>query len=457
MCGDLSRNWRAAWIAAALILMPSLGAVAETGVFKVLVAPGEGVPNGAFAHADGLVATLDNQPYAVRSVEPLRPGGGRTVIVLDMGSTSWRNHACLLAEAFGAMERTRESPAPVLLIGGDSRYRYRVDLGRGRTLDLYTGGDLQTLIHQCESGNNPDERHSLPGAPWSATDVDAGPSFPLKSLLHAYGKQDVPVRVFWLSESFEDLTWWTVMNCDDYGTNCIPPYPDIEGVAEANLTIFPLAFRKRERQSRTEWRRVINGADKAAHATGGFVSVVSGKPGDTLVQAMEQSRAGVMISLEGPVTADGRRPAKAQTLRIQGGASGNRVKWERRYVVNTEGSVKADPSELVPTVVPARLGLGSGCRAAEPSGGERTLSLTFPPQVVTAPSGKVDVYVYYPEEAGLARQRNTLTRVQGHAEGLCLPLMHVRDGMRFLVVVMDRETGWVGAKEGQLSASNPER
>lgn len=166
------------------------------------------------------------------------------------------------------------------------------------------------------------------------------------------------------------------------------------------------------------------------------------------------------MTLEGPITANGQHPAKARTLEIKARGSQS-FSWRRRFVVNREGSVESSPPQgaaLEPLIVPStELGLQYGCETAGSPRYGHGLALTLPPAVVAAPSGKVDVYVDFPEEAGLARQRETLTRTQGQAEGLCLPLMHARDGIKFWLVAMDRQTGWVGAKAGQLSSSNPER
>ena len=121
-------------IVAALSLTLALSSAAEpeTRTFKILVAPGEGVSSSAFSRAVDLSATLDKQPYTIRSAEPLRPGEGRTVIVLDFRATSPANHACLLAEALIAMERIHEGPPPLLLAAGDSRFLFNVDLGPSR-------------------------------------------------------------------------------------------------------------------------------------------------------------------------------------------------------------------------------------------------------------------------------------------------------------------------------------
>jgi hypothetical protein len=454
-------------IAAALILMPSLGAAAETRVFRVLVAPAEGVPGGAFSRASDLTATLDKQPYAVRSVVPLRPGEGRTVIVLNFSETSPANHACLLAEALSALERIHESPAPVLVAAGWSTFKSRVNLGPGRDVDVWTGEDLQALTSRCESGRTPDSPHSSAFVTLQHKALDiAEPILVFNHLRKSFSSADAPVRIFWLAESFYQFELWArPLGCSPNqhaGITCEgapAPFADIERVAEADLTLFPIVFgnRGRERQRTPQRSRNKQAAD-LANLTGGFMSTVSGKPGDTLLRAIERSREGTVLTLEGPVTVEGRGPAKAQTLTIQARGGDGPATWQRRFVVNREGSVKPAEYDLVPLIIASKdLGLRFGCQAPDLPAEARTMGLTLPPEVANAPPGEMDVYLDYPEESGFRGQRPTINRKQGGSGSICLPLLHARDGMRFRVMVLDRVTGWVGAESGVLSATHDGR
>lgn len=271
------------------------------------------------------------------------------------------------------------------------------------------------------------------------------------ALLNRYATRDAPVRVFWLAEKFDEFDSWGGYIYDDF-----PAFMGIEAVAEADLTFFPVVL--------GEWNKGrakdppgsrVKEAELLAGWTGGFVSTVSGKPGDTLVRAFEESRQGVVLTLEGPVTADGVHPAKAKTLKIRSSGLSPPVTWQRRFVVNQEGRVKPPPhGRLAPFVVPSRrLGLSYGCHAPDASAGERTLAVTLPPEVVAAPSGQVDVSLDYPNESGLRKQRFTLARTQGVTRSLCLTLIHFHDGMELQIVVADRSSGWVGAADGVPGAT----
>ena len=443
--------------ALSLTLASSFAAEPETRTFKVLVAPGEGVSSSAFSRVTDLAATLDKQPYTIRSAEPLRPGEGRTVIIIDFDETSPENHACLMAEALSAMERIHENPPPVLVAAlPPLRFASDVSLGPGQELNVYSGEDPEALAVECESGNTPKVWRSV-GVQQSGGIVSF---FVFQALRNSYTAQDAPVRVFWLAEKFGNFAEWTLPDCDYIEpfpcptSNPAPPFKDIEQVAEADLTFFPVVFGKRDkgRIENPPGARVKE-AELLARLTGGFVSTVSGKPGDTLVSALEKSSQGVVLTLAGPVTTDGRGRAKAQTLTIKAGVEGQPISWQRRFVVNPEGSVKPLPRGLlVPLVVPSgQLGLSYGCQTPDASPEDRTLAVTLPPEVVQAPAGQVEVYLDYPNEKGLAKQRTTLARTQGGTGSMCLPLIHAQDGMRFRIVVVDRASGWVGAANGVLS------
>jgi hypothetical protein len=434
--------------ALSLTLAFSLAPEVDTRVFRVLVAPGEGVSSGAFSNASDLVATLDKQPYTIRSAEPLRPGEGKTVIVVDFDKTSPTNHACLLAEALSAMERIRESPPPLVLTTGPSPFTSFVRLGPNREFNIFAGGDLKAITNECETGRASKD--------WVALATELG-GITSDSVFYAlqnnYAAHDAPVRVFWLSEEFAGFASWkggyTLHN------TYTPPFLGIERVAEADLTFFPVVFGKRHKgRTSSPLPSQVQQAGVLAESTGGFVSSVSGKPGDTLARAFEITCQGVVLTLEGPVTADGLHPAKAEALTIQGGGVSPLVTWQRRFVVNQEGSVRPPlPGLLVPLIVPTgQLALRSGCQAPGSSSGERTLEVTLPSAVVKAPTGQVEIYIEYPNEKRPGKQGFGFERMQGVTRSLCLPLTHARDGMKFRVLVIDRASGWVGAADGVLRA-----
>ncbi|MGD0579943.1 MAG: hypothetical protein ABSC08_13555 [Bryobacteraceae bacterium] len=436
------------------------GGGGDERVFKVLVAPGEGVQAGAFSRPSALTATLGEQPYKILSVERLHPGEGRTVVVLDFGATSYGNDACLLAEALTALGRIHESPPPVLIAGGNSRFKSSVNIGPGRDLVLYVGGDLLALTSECQAGHNPSSFKAF-------LQEEESRSFPsvavFRSLRRSFASHDAPVRVFWLAEDFDLFVDWKSPRCwedplmrDVCGKVSAPPFQDIERVAEADLTFFPIVFGDRHTgRLRSPSRLHVQEAEMLAQATGGFVSTVSGGIGDTLARAIEKSREGVVFSLEGPVTIDGQSPTKAQTLTIQATSGDHPARWQRRFIVNREGSVKPAEYDLVPMIVPSiHLGLRYGCQTPDSSAGERTLELTVPPEVLNLSPGVMDVYLDYPSESGFRGQRTTLGKTPGGSGSFCLPLIHAHDGMKFRVVVVDRATGWVGAAAGVLGATN---
>ena len=444
-----------------LTLALSFAAEPETRTFKVLVAPGEGTSTSAFSRVTDLAATLDKQTYTIRSVEPLRPGAGRSVIVIDFDATSPANHACLVAEALGAMERVRQTPAPLLLVTGPSPLTFFASLAPSRDFSVFAGGDLKALTSECESGRAPKDWVAVP------TQMGGITSYSVFGALQTnFASHDAPVRVFWLSEKFADLALWTIgyteAGCAIFAQtqpcpngNYTPPFGGIDGVAEADLTFFPIVFGKRDgRRLQSPSRSQLKQAGVLAESTGGFISAVSGKPGDALARALEITSQGVVLTLDGPVTTDGLHPAKAETLKIQSGVSPF-VTWQRRFVVNKEGSVKPPlPGLLVPLIVPSgQLTLGSACRAPGSSNGEHTLEITLPTAVVNAPAGQVDIYIEHPNEKRLGRQGFRFERTQGVTKSLCLPLIHANDGTEFRVVVIDRASGWVGATDGVLAAT----
>src|SRR6478609_2878697 len=102
----------------ALNLRPLLGVLAtltfalslsasepETSTFRVLLPPqeGEGAPLSSIAaHIE---ASVGDKSYKVLEAQPWEQGAGRTVIVLDFAASSPTNHACLIAEAWTALNR----------------------------------------------------------------------------------------------------------------------------------------------------------------------------------------------------------------------------------------------------------------------------------------------------------------------------------------------------------------
>src|SRR5208283_165777 len=388
----------------------SFGADTAKRVFKVLAEPGEGVVADVFSRASDLTASLDKLPYTVRSVEPLKPGEGRTVIVVDFSANTPANDACLLAEALSTLGRIHETPPPVLVAVGDSRFRSHVTIGPGRDLDVYAGGDLQVLTSECESGHSPEswkllleKDKAVRGS--SLQHFGSGSTF--EALRNSFTSQDAPVRVFWLAEGFDTFVYWKTPFCLPVRTRVgcqdvilAPPFEGIERISESDLTFFPIVFGERHGgRLREPSRRYIKGAEALAGSTGGFVSIVSGSPGDTLVHAFERSRAGVVLTLEGPVTTGGVGPAKARTLQISAGDKGHPVTWRRPFVVNPEGSIQLSTHGLEPmSVHSANLGLRYGCQAPDASAGEPSLELTLPPEVVNSPSGQMDIELGYPNE-----------------------------------------------------------
>ncbi|MGD0578962.1 MAG: hypothetical protein ABSC08_08540 [Bryobacteraceae bacterium] len=445
--------------ALSLALAVAFAAGTDTRVFKVLVAPGEGVSSSAFSRVTGLVATLDKQPYTIRSAEPLRPGEGRTVIVVDFGQTSPTNHACLLAEALNAMEQIHESPAPLLLAVGDSRFVYKVDLGPGRGYDILASEDLKALTSECETGQSPNV-HRPRTEEMLAMIHDSfvvTPRF-LRSLGNRFTAQDAPVRVFWLAELFFLFDKWKPRG--RFATLNGAPTWDIASLDEAALTFFPIVLGIREGGHLRFPLRIYaeQAAGVLAKSTGGFVSIATGGIGDTLLRAFERTKAGVVLTLEGPVTANGRGEAIAETLMIKARGTRPPATWRRSFIVEPAGRVQPLPPDQAPPLallmMPAKgLTLQYGCQAPGLPAGERSAALTLPPEVVAAPSDQVDVYLDYPNEKGLQKQRLTLARTQDVTRSLCLPLIHARDGMAFRVVVIDRASGWVGAKDGVLAAT----
>ena len=389
--------------------------------FQVLVAPSEGAVSNVVPSTTGIVAKLGHQPYTVRLAEPLRAGQGRTVIVVDFSWTSSRIHACLLAEVLAGLDRMNESPAPLLVSVGESRFKPRVTLSPGQDFSILAGGDLSALTAECATPSPGREHMSLGemmlGSFAAIRTLDA--------LSSQFTSRDIPVRVFWLAETFDFFGVWQSSG-------------RIEDVSDSAMTFFPIIFGKRDgAASRAPSHWQLRGAGALAQATGGFVTAVAGDRGD---------------SLEGPVTANGATPAKAKRLTIKGICPNAPITWERQFAVTREGTAKAPLPPSAPKlerfVVPSnRIGLQFGC--GEPAK-ERLLGLTFPPELAESPTGWMDVYLDYPNESGLARQRVAVVRGQ-HLEGpLCVPMIHARDGVRFRVIVRDRNSGWTGAVDGVL-------
>ena len=461
--GMLKRSALVTFLGLNILLTFVLASAAEKRVFKVLISPKEGDPDWASLNSSNLSAMLDKEVYAVRSARLQLPGEGRTVIVVDFAEASVPNDACMLAEALSAMQRFPETPKPVLLTAGDSRFVTSMATGPFESLSIFSGGSLKALAIECESGpkfdakeGSPKEERwerSAPGHYLVANSVFA-------SLRQAFASTDAPVRVFWLAETFRLFQIWQSPTCGPFwGIDCRdaprPAFEGIEDVAEADLTFFPVVFAARSnRRIGNLSRAQLREAESLAEATGGFVSTMSGRPGDTLTRAMVRSSSGALLTLEGRVSVDGRRPTKVQNLKIEAGVGGRRAIWQRRFVVSREGSIHPS-AKLNPLVVhSSTVGLSYGCYSPDSPAGGRTLNVTLPPEVLSAPSEDIDLQLRYPKENGLQIQRFTFARSKAGPASVCLPMIHARDGMSFEVILAERGSGEIWAVAGVLGATN---
>lgn len=376
---------------------------------------------------------------------------GKSVIVLDFAATSSSIHACLLAEVLEALPRLRVVPSPILVAAGPApNMTTRVAFGPGEEFAIYAGPDLAKLKHECLAGGKRDNSVRV----WAG----AGDTLEtLRGLANQFATEDAPVRLFWLAETF----WWfdkRNLSCpgsSTYPCHEPPPNPVFEhlrAISDADVTVFPLVFGEHHngRRGRVPHEQ-ISEANYMAHYLGGFATPVNGAIGDTLLRVFEATGNGAVLSLDGPVTV-GKDPKKL-TIRVV--TPTGSIEWQRPFFVNQESLVLRKKEWLVtPLVLPSSqfsVNFGCGLPEANPNA---SLGLTLPPEVREAPAGKLEVYLHYQNDPGLAFQRVDVNRPSGLSGPLCIPIIHVRGGTKFSIVVRDQSSGWLGALDGTLVGGN---
>jgi hypothetical protein len=427
-----------------ILFAASLVAQPPEKTFKVLLAPIDQSGLQSLNEVD-IQASVGAQRYTIRNIQPLQPGAGQSVIVVDFGATTPPNQPCLLAEVQGAIERLHENPPPVLIAAGTAAgLTSSVALGSGRQFEISGAGDLRTVTRACGSG-----KHG--NFSWGAIFGPGNSSYVFYALANSYDSRKAPVRVFWLSETFHWFRHHEPIVCDG-GPGSFPCHEigvnfaseSIEQISESDMTVFPIVFADRRKGvSRSPSRFQTNAADYMARNLGGFATVVNGPPGDTLLRVFEATSRGVLLSIEGPVSSESSRPGKLKMLTITNSRQSPSTIWQRPFVVTREGMVKRDSDLfLTPLVLPSdNLALDFGCRMTGASQ-EPSLSLTLPRKVYSTPRGQVDVYVEYLNGKGIAKQRTMLSRSLDPSESLCVSLPHAHNGTKFRVVIFDHSSGW---------------
>jgi hypothetical protein len=444
-----------------LAVVCGLASPQEVRQFRVLLTPSDRLPTPGTVRAGDLSVTAGAVKYAVQDARPISTGVGRDIVVVDMG-VSAPNVRCVLAEAFeGIQHLPAQSPAVLVGAGEEPGLVASVSFGGGSEIKVFEGDDWHRLAGVCEAGR---DRGTLPTRPWIRSSVNAG--LALWEISNSLGAREAPVRVFWLGERFDWFDSRAVPGCADATLNT--PCQHIEANAavremsrlgEAGVTVYPIVFGYRGKggqQPPLGWQ--MGTARYMARYLGGFATAVNGPPGNTLAGVIDKVHRSAVISIEGPVFSDDRHPSSPKTLTIIDTAMAPPVIWKRPFVAAAAASVHRDPHlQLSRLAAPSdKLGLSSGCVRPGTEYSD-ALRISLPPEVATAPPGQVDVYVEYSNEGGLAKQRTTLERKVDSSTGLCMPLIHAREGTRFRIVILDRETGWLGARNGELVASRAPR
>ncbi len=440
--------------AAALVLSTIALAQPETREFKVLVAPSESVDASSWKTND-IAAHIGKSEYKVQRVQPLG-SAGKTVIVLDFGSTSPTLHACLLAETLSALAHLKQFPTPMLVAAEYAPGLTSIVRFGPKEYVVYGGGDLKEVTRACETGTP--RRGRYPGSGAGAF----GSIRIFDILSNVFGQNDGPVRVFWLSQYFDWFDLRAAPGCSliaPAGDACHQPAPnvafrDMKSISDVDLTVFPIVFGDHRHGHLVRLgREQIKGANYMAQYLGGFATPVSGAIGETLSRVLEETQRSALVSLAGPAT-DAKQPA---TLVLRAASPNTAAIWQRPFIVNDghgdvhlPGWAQVPPWQLTPFVLTSSdLRIDFGCRVPD-SEPQPSLRILLPAEVISASPGNVEIELHYQNEKGLSIQRYDVDRSADPSELICIPLIHARDGTRFSVVVRDQSTGWIGGTDGTL-------
>ena len=390
------------------------------------------LPPGPLPPLESVHVTLGRAKLPVKAVKaPHRTPG---IVIVDLAATPVEHHACLvleLAQAWPELEGM-----PVYQTGGTlGEILYPAGMATGLHLGLL--GSVTRLEELCR---NPAVPRIAPAM------AEALPILDLIRILTARHQGQGPLRIFWLSGDFEFYDWRKYQarnnNLRMRSAVTTPPsqFLNFSGAAEfladslslGPATLFP----------------ILGGAQRSADAgrllaesTGGRFRLTTRKPGEALRQAVAETNALALATVERPATSTG--PA---TLRIETSRDSHQ---ERLLSLRAPPEPSAALDEIANRVVTYSDQLRFGPTCADGREGV-FISLVLPEGASRPQPGPLLVYIQYllPDKRSL-RQRLVLPR----PGPLCIQLNEETPGSRFVVVAHDEQTGWTGAKNGTLRST----
>jgi hypothetical protein len=467
---DLLERKAAGWLFLLMVAVSLHAAPPKTKrQFDVLVVPPPGTPRPLGEIAPELIeATLDGQELRVVGIKTTTAASENPLVIfIDSRGTRDDLDARLFDEVYPLFDALLQRRNTLVLIDGCDNQRSFDFVNFRSHADVAVLKDQKhTMLPAypgCESYLTGVAR--LNGARLVSGSLDAA----LRGVNSWFPQNAGPVRVVqlsgdfrWIDESLEPIDFNTGAYSGStflYGFYGPTPLGGIEeSLSERSVTVFPLIIpkpAKREGASQKPDGWNLSSAKLIATRNGGFASVADNQPGEVLRRLLRETDEGYLVRIEAP--ANGRRwSGEPRTLRVVAHDAQHSFAIKRTFVVSAEATIpkKEEPFERAfPRIVVPQTGLrlDANCPTASEDDNRRSIRILYPESIANAYPGEVTALIeYLNPNAKLRTEKQILQRKPGSDS--CIPLRYGSDGDEFRLVVLDDQTGWVGAVNGKIEA-----